>query len=164
MRTLGVVESMKDFYWDIRPKPEFGTIEIRVCDTPLTVEMAAGLTVYAQCIAAMLLDEVPHRLSEDIYLPYTYNRFSACRFGLEGEIIEAHTGEKTTIARDIQATLERIAPHSRSLDAMEGLREIAATVGKGNDARRMREAYGRSDSLSDLVHRQSLLWRGEASA
>ncbi|MEX1074610.1 MAG: YbdK family carboxylate-amine ligase, partial [Burkholderiales bacterium] len=35
MRGFGMVESMKDFYWDIRPKPEFGTIEIRVCDTPL---------------------------------------------------------------------------------------------------------------------------------
>ena len=35
LRSLGVVESMKDFYWDIRPKPEFGTIEVRVFDTPL---------------------------------------------------------------------------------------------------------------------------------
>ncbi|HEY2928208.1 YbdK family carboxylate-amine ligase, partial [Piscinibacter sp.] len=34
MTSTGVVESMKDFYWDIRPKPEFGTIELRVCDTP----------------------------------------------------------------------------------------------------------------------------------
>jgi hypothetical protein len=39
----GVVKSMKDFYWDIRPKPEYGTIEIRVFDTPLTVERAAAL-------------------------------------------------------------------------------------------------------------------------
>ena len=43
MTRTGVVKSMKDFYWDIRPKPEFGTIEIRVFDTPLTVERAAAL-------------------------------------------------------------------------------------------------------------------------
>ena len=42
MRATGVIESMKDFYWDIRPKPEFGTIEVRVMDTPLTVERAAA--------------------------------------------------------------------------------------------------------------------------
>ena len=30
MTRTGVVRSMKDFYWDIRPKPEFGTLEIRV--------------------------------------------------------------------------------------------------------------------------------------
>ncbi len=34
MEKTGIVKSMKDFYWDIRPKPEFGTIELRVCDTP----------------------------------------------------------------------------------------------------------------------------------
>ncbi len=45
MESTGVVKSMKDFYWDIRPKPEYGTIEPRVCDTPPTVERVgrAGL-------------------------------------------------------------------------------------------------------------------------
>jgi len=43
MKATGIVESMKDFYWDIRPKPEYGTIELRVCDTPLTI-MVAGTT------------------------------------------------------------------------------------------------------------------------
>src|SRR5690606_31979681 len=43
MYRFRIIGSMKDFYWDIRPKPEYGTIEIRVCDTPLTVERAAAL-------------------------------------------------------------------------------------------------------------------------
>ncbi|MBE3034788.1 MAG: glutamate--cysteine ligase, partial [Actinobacteria bacterium] len=46
MHATGVIESMKDFYWDIRPKPEFGTIEVRVMDTPLTVERAAAIAAY----------------------------------------------------------------------------------------------------------------------
>jgi len=57
MRGYGIVEGMKDFYWDIRPKPEYGTIEIRVCDTPLTVRRAALLAAYAQALAAWLLQE-----------------------------------------------------------------------------------------------------------
>lgn len=48
MTRTGVVKGMKDFYWDIRPKPEFGTIEIRVFDTPLTVERAAALAGFVQ--------------------------------------------------------------------------------------------------------------------
>src|SRR3970040_699016 len=52
MKQCGIVASMKDFYWDIRPKPEYGTIEIRVCDTPLTVGRAAQLAAYAQALAA----------------------------------------------------------------------------------------------------------------
>ncbi len=52
MQGYGIVASMKDFYWDIRPKPEYGTIEVRICDTPLTVEVAAQLAAYAQTLAA----------------------------------------------------------------------------------------------------------------
>src|SRR3972149_2562038 len=68
MRGFGVVESMKDFYWDIRPKPEFGTIEIRVCDTPLTVERAAQLAAYAQALARWLLDGAPRPAKRAVYL------------------------------------------------------------------------------------------------
>jgi gamma-glutamyl:cysteine ligase YbdK (ATP-grasp superfamily) len=56
MEHTGVIKSMKDFYWDIRPKPEYGTIELRVCDTPLTVERAAALAVYLQALCRYLLE------------------------------------------------------------------------------------------------------------
>ncbi len=59
MRGYGIVESMKDFYWDIRPKPEYGTVEIRVLDTPLTVERAAALAAYAQSLARRILTDRP---------------------------------------------------------------------------------------------------------
>ena len=88
MRDLKVVESMKDFYWDIRPKPEFGTIEIRVCDTPLTVSKAAMLGAYAQALARHLMLDRPHAPSLDVCKAYSFNRFTACRYGLEGGVIE----------------------------------------------------------------------------
>ncbi|MGE8355421.1 MAG: YbdK family carboxylate-amine ligase, partial [Microvirgula sp.] len=86
MAGYGIVRSMKDFYWDVRPKPEYGTVEIRVCDTPLSLERAVELGAYARTLAAAFLadDSTP---SADVYLTYSYNRFQACRFGLQGEII-----------------------------------------------------------------------------
>ena len=83
MTRTGVVKSMKDFYWDIRPKPEFGTIEIRVFDTPLTIERAAALAGYVQSLGAWFLADQPFMPEEDDYLVYTYNRFQACRFGMD---------------------------------------------------------------------------------
>ena len=53
MRGFGIVASMKDFYWDIRPKPEYGTVEIRVCDTPL--DRAAGGAAGGLCPGACRL-------------------------------------------------------------------------------------------------------------
>jgi carboxylate-amine ligase len=154
MRGAGIVESMKDFYWDIRPKPEFGTIEIRVCDTPLTVERAAALAAYAQAIARRLLIERPHRISEDAYLPYTFNRFQACRFGLDGEFIDPAGGARRSIGDEIMLTLGALAVHARELSSEAALRDIEAIVRGGNDARWMREQYAQSGSLPDLVWRQ----------
>ncbi len=57
MRNLGIVETMKDFYWDIRPKPEFGTVEVRVFDTPLTFNKAVILAAYLQSLAHYLLQK-----------------------------------------------------------------------------------------------------------
>jgi carboxylate-amine ligase len=61
----GVVKSMKDFYWDIRPKPEYGTIEIRVFDTPLTIERAAALAGFVQSLASWFVLEQPFLPLED---------------------------------------------------------------------------------------------------
>jgi glutamate---cysteine ligase / carboxylate-amine ligase len=154
MRGAGIVGSMKDFYWDIRPQPDYGTIEIRVCDTPLTVERAAALAAYAQTLARWLLVERPHPISEDDCLAYTYNRFQACRFGLEGEMVDPQGAERRSIADDVRATLEALAVHARELDSEAALREIAEVVQQGNDARWMRERFADSRSLADLVWRQ----------
>jgi hypothetical protein len=81
---------MKDFYWDLRPKPEYGTIELRVCGT--------------RCRSS-----APPP-SEDDYLVYNYNRFQACRFGLDGTLVHPQRHEQAVLRDDILATLRRLEP------------------------------------------------------
>ena len=144
----------------MRPKPEFGTIEVRVCDTPLTVERAAALAAYAQAICRWLLVERPGKVSEDNYLAYTYNRFQACRFGLEGEVIDPAAGVRRTIAEDVAATLQAVAVHARELDCEAPLQLLGRVARDGNDARWMREAFADGGSLADLVWQQGERFRG----
>lgn len=162
MRSLKVVESMKDFYWDIRLKPEYGTIEIRVCDTPLTVERAALLAAYAQALARYLLIESPHAPSQDVYRVYSFNRFTASRYGLEAGFIDAHRRERRTLKEDIAATLAAIAPHAEALGAGAAVAEIRGIVDSGqNHSGWLRETFARTGSLTDVVRLQSRLWAGE---
>ncbi|MCC6609778.1 MAG: glutamate--cysteine ligase [Burkholderiales bacterium] len=162
MRRLGVVESMKDFYWDIRPKPEYGTVEIRVCDTPLTIERAAALAAYAQTLARYLLIERPVQLSEDLLLPYSYNRFQSCRFGFDGDFIDPVTQQHASLRDEIAASIERLEPHARELDTEGALAALAAAARDGaSDARWMRHRYALTGSLHDLVWQQCRRWRGD---
>ena len=163
LRRLGVVESMKDFYWDIRPKPEYGTIEVRVLDTPLTVERAAALAAYLQSICAMLLQS-RDEISEEAYLAYNYNRFQASRFGLEGQVLDSITGESTPLHTAVLRTLDACRPYARELGASDALDEIERWVrASGNDARWQRETMQRHHSLAQLVLESGERWRGGAA-
>jgi len=162
MTRTGVVKSMKDFYWDIRPKPEFGTIEVRVLDTPLTIEKAAAMAGLIQCIARWLRVEKPFPPAEDDYLPYTFNRFQACRFGLAGEFVDPKTGEHRSLRDDIVRTLAQLEHHAVELRAEAALRFIQRELaGHGNDAGWIRATYEHEHLLAEVVRQQTLRWAGQ---
>ncbi|WP_321796603.1 YbdK family carboxylate-amine ligase [Caballeronia sp. J97] len=159
MVNTGVVNSMKDFYWDIRPKPGFGTIEVRVMDTPLSVDKAAAIACYIQTLSRYLLLDKPLTPREDDYLVYTFNRFEACRFGLEGTCIHPQTGERRTIGEDILATLDVLAPHAEALGSQAALAEVADIARGVNDATWLRGVVDKEKSLHEAVRQQCLQWR-----
>ncbi len=152
MTRTGVVKSMKDFYWDIRPKPEFGTIEIRVFDTPLTVERAAALSGFVQSLASWFLQEQPFMPAEDDYLVYNYNRFQACRFGLDATYVDPETGEHMQLRDHILHTMSKLDRHASALGAgpaIEMLRE--STQRSWNDARWLREKQAKEQLLGEVI-------------
>jgi carboxylate-amine ligase len=160
MAATGVVQSMKDFYWDIRPKPEYGTIELRVCDTPLTVEKAAALACYLQAICRYLIEERPFEPVEDDYLVYTYNRFQACRFGLRGDIVNPQTKERGKLRDDIVRTLARVETHAVDLKSWEACQLLRESLGEGNDAQWLRRQRQRAQEapLSEVVEAAARRW------
>jgi carboxylate-amine ligase len=164
MRGYGIVEGMKDFYWDIRPKPEYGTIEIRVCDTPLTVRRAALLAGYAQALAAWLLEERSRAPTAAVYQVNAFNRFEACRFGFAGELVDPFARRKRRIGDDILDTAASVMPQAARLGAIEAVRELADNVRRGySDAGWLRERLAATGSLADVVRESAALWSRPSS-
>lgn len=158
-----IVESMKDFYWDIRPKPEYGTVEIRVFDTPLSVERAAALAAYTQALARHLLKDRPRPPSREVYLLYSHNRFQACRYGLGGKLIDAATGRQVPLKDDVLETIALVEPHAAELGGGLALKELESAARDGaGDADWLRRAYRERGTLSEVVRLQSDLWMGLA--
>ena len=157
----GVVKSMKDFYWDIRPKPEYGTIEIRVFDTPLTVERAAALAGYVQALASWLLHEQPFMPAEDDYMVYTYNRFQACRFGLDAVYVDPVSGEHMALRDHIVMTMAQIDAHALAVGAAPGIDLLRLSADMGaNDARWLRERQARERLLAEVSRQAAERFRG----
>ncbi|MFC5551646.1 YbdK family carboxylate-amine ligase [Massilia aerilata] len=161
MERTRIIKSMKDFYWDLRPKPEYGTIELRVCDTPLTVERAAALAAYLQAICRHLLERRDAPPVEDDYLVYNYNRFQAARFGLDGVITHPKTYEQLPLREDILATLDLMEPHAQALGSVEALLHLAEAASGGSDAAWLRMQYARQGSCEGMVNAAIQRFRGE---
>ena len=161
MEKTGIIKSMKDFYWDIRPKPEFGTIELRVCDTPLTVERAAALAAYLQALCRHLLERREAPPIEDDYLVYNYNRFQACRFGLDGAITHPKTYETMSLREDIITTLRKMEPHGEALGSSAGLKHLADAAMHSSHAQYLRRQYQLQGSAEGMVDSAIRGFRGE---
>lgn len=164
MTHTGVVKSMKDFYWDIRPKPEYGTIELRVCDTPLDVETAAALACYLQSLCHWLLKQRGSTTPlEDDYLVYAYNRFQACRFGLDGTLVDPRSYAQVSLREDILQTLRRVEPNADELHADPALEHLHELLLAGNGAQWLRAQYARSGSVEGVVAAALSRFAGEDS-
>lgn len=158
MLSLGIIKSPKDFYWDIRPKPEYGTVELRICDTPLTVEKAAELAAYAQMLACWLLNERVN-LSQDIYLSYLMNRFRASRYGLEALLIDPIKNEFIPLFEDVIQICYQLEPYANMLECNKALINISeSATKKENGANWLREQYKNHRSLNDVVRYQTNIW------
>lgn len=164
MQGYGIVGSIKDFYWDIRPKPEYGTVEVRICDTPLDVDVAAALAALVQALAFWLLVDRPYprgEVEEGLYLVYGYNRFQATRFGFEATLVDPRSQKSLVLRDDLLATLERLAPYAEILGSREPLARLGAIAGQeGNGSARLRAWHEESGALEDVVRRSADRWAG----
>ncbi len=151
MEHTGIVSDMKDFYWDIRPKPEYGTIELRVCDTPLSIERAAALASYLQVLGKYLLERTEPDPVEDDYLVYNFNRFQACRFGLEGSIIHPKSHETLSLGQDILTTIEKLASYAQATESEPAMEHLIRVVQDGSDAHYLRSQFAERNSASCMV-------------
>lgn len=159
LKRLGIVVSMKDFYWDIRPKPEFGTVEIRVCDTPLSIRKAILIAAYLQSLSTYLLEERPTQVGHDLYYLYSQNRFEACRYGLEGHFINPYTMKYGSIIEDIIETSKKIDQYSTQLGTTRYISELLENALSGiNDAIVLKQLFKQVHSLPKVVAEQCKLW------
>ncbi len=159
LKHAGLVESLKDFYWDLRPKPEFGTVEIRVCDTPLSVEKACQLAAFAQALSITLQRGAAP--SDKEWLAYRANRFQASRFGLQAHYVCAQRGRMRLIEH-LRATFDKVMPVAAELGTTELIDALRADALKlGCDAKWLRAQYQRNRDLHEVVDAAASVWRGE---
>jgi glutamate---cysteine ligase / carboxylate-amine ligase len=155
LQACGIAGSIKDLYWDVRPKPEFGTVEIRVCDTPLSIEQATTLAALAQSLSRWLLRTRPPLHTERQAHVARFNKFQACRYGMAAQISDPVALNCQPLAGSIVELLDKLSEDARALDCAHWLSNLHNIVAGGGDAAWLRERQAYFGNLNDVVREAS---------
>jgi carboxylate-amine ligase len=137
MTATGVAKDYTSFWWDIRPHPRFGTLEIRTPDQPTSLERTAALVKLLRGLCAWALDAPPRPFDPSERGVYEQNRWAASRFGPHGKLIHPDRNEALSVAeliQDLPAPLEGLDPSSCEADRQlevgraDGLRAVCADL------------------------------------
>ncbi|MEZ5381680.1 MAG: glutamate--cysteine ligase [Microthrixaceae bacterium] len=147
------IMSVREVWWDIRPHPDFGTVELRMCDGMPTMTEITGVAALAQSLVAWMDGE----LDAGATLPgvrewvVRQNKWLAARYGLDAQLIVDDHGRRQP-ARDIVVELtETLAPTAKRLGCADELASLRDLLAAGNSAERQRRIVADGGTLVDVA-------------
>jgi carboxylate-amine ligase len=153
MVSRGLIADYTYLWYDVRPHPRLGTVEIRAMDAQTRVEHTIALTALIQCLVKDLAEEYQAgRPASD----YTWelldeNKWIAARHGLDAELVVLPDGERAPVRRTAATLLERLTGHAEALDCSAELQTIGEMLEKGNGAKRQTLVYEANHDLQELM-------------
>jgi carboxylate-amine ligase len=168
----GFIETPKDLWWDVRPSPVHGTVEVRVCDMPLGLEMVLGLTALIQCLVYALSrnDDLLGRriltarddqgLVRSHQLVLERNRWLASRHGLDAPQVEPHSRDKMPARALARELIDRLIDVGQELDCADFLRNLRARTWGPTGALNQVTTHSRTGNLKEVVR---LMTRADSS-
>jgi carboxylate-amine ligase len=134
------IDSIREVWWDIRPHPNFGTVELRICDGLPSLDEIACVAALAQC----LVDRFDRQLDHGYTLPeprpwlVRENKRRAARYGLDAEIVVDNSGRVQPVKSAITDLVEDLLPVARRLDCVDELELIPKLIERGASYQRQR--------------------------
>jgi glutamate---cysteine ligase / carboxylate-amine ligase len=140
-------------WYDVRPHPNFGTVEIRVMDSQTRVEHTLALAALIQAMVKELAEhyEAGKRLSRYPYEMLDENKWLAARHGLDGQLVDLPKTDRVPVVELARRLMKRLRPHAEELGSateLEGLEEI---LENGDGASRQLVVYEANHDLREVV-------------
>ena len=146
---------MKDLWWDLRPSPGHGTLEIRICDGPATLKEMKALVAMIHAMANWYSDNKAEFNSTYGTIPERWilreNKWRAIRHGLEAQFIDESTISNLPARTVAYNWLEKLTPYFKNFEYNDCEEIIVNLLQKGNSTSRQRKVYERSGDLEEVV-------------
>jgi len=149
----GCIDNGKKIWWDIRPHPNFNTLEVRVCDIPMRVDETMAIAALIQATVAMLYKLHASNQSYRIYgrALLMENKFRAARYGLDGKLIDFGKEEEVPLRALMLEYLDLIDDVVDELGSREEINYIHEMLKMGTGADRQLKVYEETGDLKKVV-------------
>jgi glutamate---cysteine ligase / carboxylate-amine ligase len=144
----GAVQKLGEIWWDVRPAPQLSTIELRACDAQTAPWRTEALVALTAALCDSLKEEYesgekkPIRPTREI----EENKWSAQRYGLEGEFVEHDTHESIATRKVLNWWLESLETRTgRDLSA------VGRILSKPTEADRQLEVWRETGSVAEVA-------------
>ena len=155
LEKTGCIADYTHIWWDIRPHPKWGTVEMRIMDAVTRVEDAVALAAYIQGLVKHYSEkyDAGEELPSFHRMLTTENKWLAGRYGLDAPVMDLLTGRRNRVpvAQLVRRTLREIEPHARDLGSERELEGIGEILARGNGADRQRRVYNANRDLTEVV-------------
>jgi glutamate---cysteine ligase / carboxylate-amine ligase len=155
LEKTGTIADYTHIWWDIRPHPKLGTIEVRICDAVTRVEDAVALAAYCQALVKLYCERfdagetIPtfHRILT------SENKWLAARYGLEAPLMDLATGRRNRapVAQLVRRRLREVEPHAKELGSERELEGIGEILARGNGSDRQLRVFNANRDIVEVV-------------
>ena len=153
--TTKSIEGMKDIWWDLRPSPVYGTLELRICDGPATMMELQSIVAFIHLLAHWFNDNRHHFYKHNKIFPEQWimreNKWRAIRHGIEAEIISHESMQVKKVSDNIRFWVNRLKPYSDQLGYQNYMECIINILDKGNSSTRQRKVMKHYNDIKRVV-------------
>jgi glutamate---cysteine ligase / carboxylate-amine ligase len=148
-----VIEDYTYLWHDVRPHPNFGTVEIRVMDSQTHVEHTLGLAALTQALVKELCEHYDEGqpLSRYPFEMLDENRWLAARHGLDGELVDLPHDSRVQTRALAQRLIDRMREHCQDLGSAGDLEACDDLLERGNGAARQIVVYEANHDLREVM-------------
>jgi carboxylate-amine ligase len=144
-----IIQQVRDLWWDVRPHPDFGTVEIRICDLPSRFDEIMALVALIQATVATLA--TGYAIPPPNMQILRSNKWQAARYGLSGKFVDPIGLRKGTLAEAAENLLILTSKSAEALGCAGYLQPISHILDNGTSADSQRKIFDETHDLKTIV-------------
>lgn len=119
----GFINTIREIWWDIRPHHNFGTVEVRVCDVPASLDHVLSITALVQCLVHAISRQIDEGTYFTDYHPMMVqqNKWRAIRYGAEARLVDSDDYKQYSVQDTTQRLVSLLTPMAKELDCLKEL-------------------------------------------